>query len=232
MFLGLFVLSVSAAAWEECEPIDHSDAWEQRYGRGPDAVTTAQLRGLFESPRIVDSHAIHTDEEGASVETMTETHAVYPILPADLMATITSNERLTEFMPRLGEHSIVCHPADGLSRQRQRTEFGLLLFDLGTEYVIDVNYPSSGPDVFSSRWVLVDSLDDRMAYIYGSWYIERVELDGVPMSYVRHYVRTGLTTRVPGVRLFVERRIESEILNLFASLYEEATVQFGKVATR
>lgn len=222
--------NASLAAWENCEPIDHSGEYEDRFGRSRLARTDADLRELFENPTVIQSSAIRTDEEGAAVETLTETHAVFPVAASDMMATLTSNSMLTDFMPNLTEHEVVCRPAENVSRQRQRTDFGVLFFSLGAEYVIDVEFPFEDPDRYGSHWVLVESLDGRMAYIYGSWYFEPVVLDGAEVAYVRHYVRSGLTTRVPGVRAFVAPRLEGEITTLFNEFYAEAVRQHGRVA--
>ena len=194
------------------------------------ARTESDLRELFENPTVIDSSAIRTDEDGASVETLTETHAVFPVAAADMMATLTANATLTDFMPNLTEHEVVCRPAESVSRQRQRTDFGVLFFSLGAEYVIDVEFTFDGPDRYGTHWVLVESLDGRMAYIYGSWYFETATLDGQEVTYVRHYVRSGLTTRVPGVRAFVAPRLKSEITTLFNKFYDEAVRQHGRIA--
>jgi len=225
----MFVASL-APAWQDCDPVDHEGAYEDRFGRSELARTDEQLRALYENPTVIASSATRTDEQGARIETLTETHAVLPVAAADLMQTLTANDRLTDFMPNLSDHEVVCRPAENVSRQRQRTDFGLLFFSLGTEYVIDVHYPFSGPDRYGSHWVLVDSIDGRMAFIYGSWYFEAIELDGRPATYVRHYARTGLTTSVPGVRVFIEPRLQGEITALFDAFYEEALVRHGRIA--
>lgn len=227
----LFALTTAApAAWEDCEPMNHRGEYEDRFGRSSLARTESDLRELFENPTVIDSSAIRTDEDGASIETLTETHAVYPVAASDMMATLTANAILTDFMPNLSEHEVVCRPAENVSRQRQRTDFGVLFFSLGTEYVIDVEFPFEGPDRYGSHWVLVESLDGRMAYIYGSWYFETAMLDGEEVTYVRHYVRSGLTTRVPGVRAFVAPRLEPEITTLFNEFYAEAVRRHGRIA--
>jgi hypothetical protein len=235
--LCLLALSVSLSAPalfadEDCARVDHEGEWESRHGRAPSAENEDELRALFERPTAIEAVAERTDEAGARIETRTETHAVYPVDAAALMETLTDDETLVGFMPNLGEHEILCEFPDNVERQRQRTDFGLRVFRLGTEYIIDVQYLRDSPDTHASRWVLVDSVDGRMAYIYGSWYFESVTLDGAEATYVRHYARTGLTTRVPGVRLFVDRRLEREITNLFTVLYEEAARRFGRTALR
>ena len=186
------------------------------------------LRALLESPIVFVSAASSTREAGARVDTLTETHAVYPVHPSSMMGTLKDDAQLTGFMPNLADHEIVCTLEEGSSRQRQRTDFGVLIFSLGAEYLIDVEHVQTGPDVFASRWALVDSLDGRLGYLYGSWFFELIELDGVPMTYVRHYVRTGLTTRVPGVRAFVGSRLAPQMEGVFNALYEESVRRFRR----
>ncbi|MFW5743892.1 MAG: hypothetical protein ACOC2D_11515 [Spirochaetota bacterium] len=222
----------SLVAWEDCSPVDHAGEWEYRHERCDSARTEDELRELFENPTVIEAGATRTAEDSARIETLSETHAVFPVDAASMMQTLRSNDILTSFMPNLGDHEVVCRLSDNVERQRQRTEFGLLIFSLGTEYVIDVEYVDRGPEVYSSRWVLVESLDGRMSYLYGSWYFESIVLDGDPATYVRHYARTGLTTRAPGVRAFIERRLEGEITDLFTAFYEEASARFGRTVLR
>lgn len=221
-----------AYAWDRCVFIDHAAAWEDRHGRAPSATTQDELRALFENPTVIESAAVATDEAGASIETRTETHAVYPVSTTAMTTMLTTEEILESFMPNLGDHEVVCQLTDSIQRQRQSTDFGVLIFTLATEYVIDVETVAHDEQTFASRWVLVDSLDERMAYIYGSWYFEAVTLDGRPATYVRHYGRTGLTTRVPGVRHFIDRRLENEITNLFTVFYEATAERYGRTALR
>lgn len=216
---------------DDCVPTHTRSEFEHRFGRSPLARTAEALRALVGRPTVIESGATRTDEDGASLQTMTETHAVYPVRARSLMATLNDPDALLRFVPNLGDHEIVCVPDSSMSRQRQRVDFNVLLFELGTEYVIDVRYVDQGPDVYSSNWVLVDSPDGRMAFIYGSWYFEDIEVDGRPMAYVRHYARTGLTSRVPGLRLFVAGRLEDEITGLFEALYTETARVHGRTAS-
>lgn len=228
--LTLLVIALPVTA-DECAPTHTESQFEHRFGRSPLARTQDELRALIESPTVISSHAIRTDEDGAHLETMTETHAVYPVRARALMATLNDPDALLRFVPNLGDHEIVCLPDARMSRQRQRVDFDVLLFELGTEYVIDVRYVDQGPNAWSSNWVLVDSPDGRMAYIYGSWYFEDVVIDGRTMAYVRHYARTGLTSRVPGLRLFVAGRLSGEITSLFEALYSETARLHGRTAS-
>lgn len=222
----------SLAAWDDCSPVDHSGEWEYRHERADSARSEEQLRALVENPTVIEAAATPANEEGARVDTLTQTHAVYPVDPTSMMKTLRSNDALTSFMPNLRDHEVVCRLSERMERQRQQTDFGLLVFSLGAEYVIDVEYVDLGPDVYSSRWALVESLDGRMSYLYGSWYFESISLDGAPATYVRHYARTGLTTRVPGARGFIDRRLEGEVTHLFSVFYDEAARRFGRTVLR
>ncbi len=211
-----------AQAAEPCAPSTAGLRFESRHARLPSATSADALRSLVESPVVFARSATFTNEDGARIQTLTEAHAVYPINPAHMMAGLQDAARLTGFMPNLAEHEVVCSLDGVSSRQRQRTDFGVLVFSLGAEYLIDVLHVETGPETFASQWALVDSVDGRLGFLYGSWFFESVDVDGTPMTYVRHYVRTGLTTRVPGVRGFVNGRLESQIVGVFEALYAEA----------
>jgi hypothetical protein len=218
--------------WRSCIRLDHSDEFEYRHTRAPSARTEAQLRVLYENPTVIRSHAKPTNEKGATLETLTETHAVYPIAPEDILETLQDDDALTSFVPNLGDHEVVCKFSENYFRQRQRTDVHVLFFRLSSEYVIDVEYSSPKPRTYASRWVMVESLDNQIAYIYGSWFFQAVELDGRTVTYVRHYARSGLTTAVPGARLVIGGRIENEITNLLTAFYRETVRRNRGVAVR
>jgi hypothetical protein len=227
VFALLPLVAVGASDNEPCRPVDHD--FRDRFGRAPTARTQAQLKALFENPTFLRSGATHTDgPNDATIDILTESHVVYPIRVADVNAAFGEYQDLPSFVPNLLEHVVMCHPSPGISRQRQRTGFKLLVFSLGSDYVIDVEYVHNGPNAYSSRWVMVKSLDGRLAYLYGSWYFEAVRIDGVEATYVHHYGNTGLTTRVPGVRAFVDRRVDDGIRDVLAAVYEETVRRFGR----
>lgn len=220
-----------ASDWEACAAIEHE--YRDRFGRAPSARTDAELRSLLENPTFLHAGASHaSDDTGATVDIMTETHAVYPVRAADLNLTFGENEDLPSYMPNLSRHEVICHPTRGVSRQRQTTDFGVLVFSLGSDYIIDVEYVHTGPQAYSSRWALVESLDGRLAYLYGSWYFESVRIDGMEATYVHHFARTGLTTSVPGVRAFAGRRADDGIIDVFDAVFEETARRFGRTDGR
>ncbi len=225
----LFLVSAAAGAEDACMPSDRADEYEDRFGRSPLAASVSQLRELYQNPTVIEARVSRTTEDGASIETLTETHVVLPVAAGDFMGILKDEEAMRDAIPNLRDHEIICHLSPTRYRQRQKTEFPVLLFNLGTEYVLDLEFTSLGPDVYSSRWILVESIDGRMAYIYGSWFLEAIELDGQTVTYVRHYARTGLTTRVPGVRGFIQRRVEGEVVSLIDSVYQAAVGRSGGV---
>jgi hypothetical protein len=212
-----------------CAPPAGNADFESRFGRAPSARRPAQLAALLENPSFMHAGATRADgTNGATVDVMTESHVVFPVRVADLIQVFSEDAPMTEYMPNLAVHEVVCRPAPNVSRHRQRVDFGPIIFSLGTEYVIDVHYLVTGPEVFASRWTLVDSVDGRLAYNLGSWYFESVQIDGHDATYVRHYARTGLTTRVPGVRFFANRRAAGGVEDVLDAAYNEAVRRFGK----
>lgn len=212
-----------------CTPTAGEADFESRFGRAPSARRPDQLEVLLENPRFMHAGATRADgTNGATVDVMTESHVVFPVRVADLLEVFAEDAPMTDYMPNLAVHEVLCRPAPNVSRHRQRVDFGPIIFSLGTEYVIDVHYLETGPDVFASRWTLVDSVDGRLAYNLGSWYFESVQIDGRDATYVRHYARTGLTTRVPGVRFFANRRAAGGVKDVLDAAYKEAVRRFGK----
>lgn len=229
LILGLLSTVLIVNAEESCVPVATAADFEDRFGRAPSARSSEDLAGLLENPTLLHAGAEHTDgPNGATIDIMTETHVVYPVRVSDLARVFAEDAPLPEYMPNLAEHEIICRPAADISRTRQRIDFGPMIFSLGTEYIIDVQHLAGGPEVYANRWILVDSLDGRLAYNYGSWYYEAVEIDGQPATYVHHYARTGLTTRVPGVRFFADRRAGGGVIEVLEAAFSEATRRFGR----
>lgn len=214
---------------QPCEPVASPAEFEDRFGRAPSARTAEDLVALMENPTLLHAAAEHTDgPNDATINIMTETHVVYPVRASDLARVFAEDAPLIDYMPNLAEHEIICRPAGNVTRTRQRVDFGPIIFSLGTEYIIDVQHLAKGPDVYANRWMLVESLDGRLAYNYGSWYYESVEVAGIPATYVHHYARGGLTTRVPGVRFFANRRAGGSVIEVLEAAYAEAVRRFGR----
>ncbi|MFW5683984.1 MAG: hypothetical protein ACOC1I_03960 [Spirochaetota bacterium] len=227
--VALFARADDNEWWRTCAVPDYTGEYEYRHERATDARTQDDLRALYENPTVIRAYTESASEGGAAIETLTETHAVFPIRAESILATLQDDDTLTTFVPNLGDHEVVCRFADNHFRQRQRTDFGFLFLRFSSEYVIDVEYVDYGPGEYGSRWVLVESIDGQIAYNYGSWYFEEIMLDGRRATYVRHYARTGLTSGFPGAQLVVGGRLEGEMRNLFRVFYEETVRRYGRV---
>jgi len=226
---GILLVPASGTAAEEpCLPVAESEAdFENRFGRHQSAREESQLRRLLEAPAILEAGAARVDGPGeARIEILTDSHVVYPVAFSQFATVFGEVEAQTRYIPHLVESRIICFPSQAVIRQYQRLEIGPKALALGPEYHLDVWRKTDEEDVLAIEWLLAESLDGRLAYNYGSWYVQAVTVDDTPATYIRHYGRNGLTTRVPGVRFLADRGARGEVKTLLAALYEEVTRRY------
>ncbi len=233
MLLGIVLLALPNAAWPDtvtsgCTPSVPLHEFKYRFGLAPDHTSYPELVALIENPIPfkVEARAAGRDDPAATIIT-TETHAVYPISPDAMLRVLKDYEALPEIIPDLVVDETICEHSSGMVKQRQRTEFRILFFTFGTEYLIDAYYVLNGPEEYGGYWGMYDSVDGKLAYQYGSWYFRRITLNGRAYTYVRHYIYSGVTTRVPGLRLIAQRNARSRVVEMFDALYAESVRRYG-----
>ena len=211
-----------------CAPSVPPDELQYRFGLAPGHSSAVELVELIENPTVFvsDARAAGSDDPAATIVT-TETHAVYPIRPGSLAAILRDDDDLADIVPDLVVHETICEHSPSMIKQYQRTEFHVLFFTFGTEYLIDAYYALNGPDEYGSYWGMYESLDGKLAYQYGSWYFRSIELDGREYTYARHYIYSGVTSRVPGLRIVAQRSAGGRVVEMFDALYAEAVRRHG-----
>jgi hypothetical protein len=199
-----------------------------RFGFAPGATREEELRDLIEQPVVFRMEAVPAPS-GSDAATLitTETHAVYPVEPGAMVAVLKDESHLTDIMPDLVVHETICRHSATMIKQRQRTEFRVLFFRFGTEYLIDIHYALESENEYGSYWGMYESLDGRLSHQFGSWYFHAVEIDGQPYPYVRHFITTGVTSRVPGLRMVTERSAPGRVIAMFDAVYRETVRRYG-----
>jgi hypothetical protein len=167
--VGIILLALSAAVWgdsitSECMPSVPRHEFRYRFGFATGYTSHAELVDLIENPTpyIVEARAAGRDDPAATVIT-TETHAVYPIRPDAMFLLLQDSEALPDLIPDLVVDDTICEHSSGMIKQRQRTEFRVLFFTFGTEYLIDAHYVLNGPEEYGGYWGMYDSVDGRRA---------------------------------------------------------------------
>lgn len=230
VLLALLALpgSLSAEDAAPCAPAVPIDSFQYRFGLAGGWMPESELAALIENPTVIHADAFPAGRNDPAATIVTaETHAVYPIQPDAMARLLKDDDSLASIVPDLKIHETICEYGPDMIKQHQRAEFRVLFFSFGTEYLMDVRHALGGPDEYGSYWGMYESLDGKLAYQYGSWYFRALEIDGRPHTYVRHYIITGLTTRVPGLRLIAQRNAGAHVVQMFDALFQESVRRYG-----
>lgn len=228
LFVALGMAGVAASAWAQCSPSVPRDEFVYKFGIAPSIRSDSDLLTLLENPTVLIAEAVPAGEgDPAATVTTTETHVLYPIRAKSMAETLMDAEALTEFIPDLAIHETLCRNGSDMIKQFQRTEFNVLFFTFGTEYLIDLYYALNGPEEYGSYWGMYESLDGKLAYLFGSWYFKDVVIDGRQYAYVRHFITNGVKPRIPGLRMIISRSAGGRITEMLDSIYREAVIRYG-----
>lgn len=230
--LATIVLAVTITALPaqtECLPSIPMQDFEYRFGIVDELESDGDYLQLVENPTVIEL-GVEQAEPGdeASTVATTELHAIYPTSAAALVEVLKDDAILAEIVPDLAVHMTLCRMDGDSIKQMQRTEFNMLFLTFGTEYLIDVHYAIDRPDEFGSYWGMYDSLDGRLAYQYGSWYFADIEVGGRGYSYVRHFTKNGIVTRLPGLRMAIRRSADERVRETLNAIYREAVRRHGE----
>jgi hypothetical protein len=228
IFVVVLLLAGAASGWSQCVPSVPQADFVYRFGLADGIRSDADLLVLLENPMVITSQARATEpgDPAATIAT-TDTHVLYPIEAQSIVATLNDAESLTGFIPDLAIHETLCRNGPDMVKQFQRTEFNVLFFTFGTEYLIDVHFALNGPQEYGTYWGMYESVDGKLAYQYGSWYFKNVVIDGRQYAYVRHFTTSGVNSRIPGLRIIIERSAGDRIIEMLDAIYREAASRYG-----
>ena len=224
-----------APAWSQCPPSVPIDDLEYRFGLADTVKDDEDLLTLLDTPTVITVEAVPAPPgDPATTVATTETHVLYAIEAAAMTDVLRDAATLSEIIPDLAIHRTLCGSGSDMVKQMQRTEFNVLFFKFGTEYLIDVRYAMNGPEEYGSYWGMYESLDGKLAYQYGSWYFRNVIIEDRNYTYVRHFIINGVKSRIPGLRLIVQRSAGNRISAMLDAIYREAVSRHGNspVASR
>ena len=204
------------------------DEFIYRFGVVPGIQGDSDLLALLENPTVLTVEAVPAgDDDTAATVVTTETHALYPVDALAIVNVLKDTETLVGIIPDLAIHETLCTSGSDMRKEWQRTEFRVLFFTFGTEYLIDVHYAINGPEEYGSYWGMYESLDGKLAYQYGSWYFRNVSIRGRQYTYVRHFIRTGVNSRVPGLRMIIRSNAGKRVTTMIDAIYREAVRRYG-----
>ena len=229
VFTIVLIFMIPTLASADCVPSVPIREMEFRHGLVDGFDTEGDLRGLIEMPMFTVSEVRpNRGNDPAALVVSTDTHVLYPVAPETMFDVLKDLASLPAVVPGLEFAVNLCKQE--FTRQHQRSEVTVLLFTVGTEYVIDLYTPLEGPNEWGTYWGLSESLDGKMAYQFGSWYFRSVVIDDQEYTYVRHYLNNGFTFRVPGINSLVKRNAKDRVLAVLDSVYREAQLRESTAA--
>lgn len=228
LFVAFGIAGVATPAWSQCVPSIPMDEFVYRFGIAGNVHSDSDLLALLENPTILTVEAVPAgDDDSAATVVTTETHALYPVDALAIVNALKDAETLVGIIPDLAIHETLCTSGPDMRKELQRTEFHVLFFTFGTEYLIDVHYALNGPEEYGSYWGMYESLDGKLAYQYGSWYFRNLSIHGRRYTYVRHFIRTGVNSRVPGLRMIIRSNAGKRVTEMIDAVYREAVKRYG-----
>ncbi len=162
------------------------------------------LAALMGNPTEIES-GIESGDDAVAVASFADVHAVYEVDLEVLRDTIVDFDRYEQFVPHV-ELSDGRRIGDDPLRWMQLIEiaYGVLVFQ--AEYALDNEFVVvQDEDVrFALVFRMAESHDGRLADSFGSWFLETVDIDGRPATYVRYYSYVAFAEDMPGLRVALQ----------------------------
>lgn len=219
--LSLFLMPNVTYA-QSCErPPEMRDTWGFR------AHDLAVLASDPGEPQLVEKNirALSNSSQGA-LDARMHLHAVFREDIEDFKKAIRAIDRQEEFLPSLEASEVLCTDGRPVSyaRVRQKLAFRFLIFSREYEYIL--HYFLDGSDERGAElnvwWELAEPIDDQIVATDGSWYFERVVVDGQAYTYMAYGTHTVFREQKMGLRTAMERFGERNTAAAMRALQEKA----------
>ncbi len=219
---------VYTARGQECSPPkDARDDWE---------LTSVDVSSLAEdigNPRTIDHETEELNGEDAKLATTTDMHALYDVPLRSFEEVIRDINEHEDFVPRIEESDVICSDGKPATYARVHHDLSFKFLFFGSDYSYRVHYfiddTIEDEGVFRTWWTLEESIDGAMSEITGSWYFERVEIDGTEYTYVRYATRTHFRETVAGLKRAFQRFGARDVARMMDAMRDEAVTRAAVV---
>lgn len=209
---------------QECSPPEQArDEWNLR------AVNVSDLLDDIGNPRVIRHETQKLDREDAKLATSTDMHALYDVPLRAFEQVIRDINAHEDFVPRIVESTVVCSDADPATYARVRHDLSFKFLFFGSDYSYRVHYFIE--DMLEERealrtwWTLDESIDGDMSAITGSWYFERIDLNGTEYTYVRYATQTVFRETVFGLKGAFQRFGANDVARMMDAMRDEAVTR-------
>ncbi|TVQ40430.1 MAG: hypothetical protein EA384_03355 [Spirochaetaceae bacterium] len=198
-------------------------AWHDQHDeRTLRVAEDADYAGLLENPRVLafDAHDHPADEIYAV--SFADLHAVYPVEFEALRDTILDLGSHGDFVPRVV--SSAAEPAgDNPPKWRQHVELEFRVLVFRSDYSFETKHMvvRDKDREFALLFRMLESHDALLADSGGSWYLKRIEIDGLEHTYVRYFNHVAFGRRVFGLRFALRNFGLRDVKSVMNAYYEE-----------
>ncbi len=213
---------VASVPYSNAPLINRTNKFDTRFDR----VSNQSWREIFQNPEVVSLYLEQVPGDGSRQVTVGDVNAVFPVQAKYFFRALIDYSSYPRVSPRTvfdAERSSRSGPFQYHKRvQKVSAQF----LGFGQTYLfVTNNYETRlGKDQYGLKWNLEKSLDNKFFSLTGSWYIEGMNCDGTPCSYVRYFNRTGLNSAPP---------VPAPILRyVTATSYKNMMIQFFNKAVR
>lgn len=190
LFIFAIVVVLSPGA-QEISDESHRNIFEYKDTIAPFNTITE----LLNKPTVIQSHIEQKKEDGVkTLDNLFDTHMVSDIPISKLIYLVLDLENEQNVFPRM-IHTKDLNPLDPLYSphfQKVASHFSFGRIAQNYNYIFYKIPELRGDGSFLIKWNLHESIDDKFDYIFGSWFMKEIYLDGGNYTYVRNYVHYGM----------------------------------------
>ncbi len=196
---------VAAAATAAPEESGSFHAWLELAERRTLLIPQdADAVALVDDPSEIGFEIDADPGDDAFMAVSSDVHGVYRVSFASLAETIADLDSHEDFVPHVDSSEARQVDEDRLEwLQHVELSFGFLFFNVDYAFENRHVVMQLDDDRFALVFRMNETYDDLVADIYGSWYLERLVVDGDEYVYVRYFNHVVFGRRVTGLRFAV-----------------------------
>ena len=194
-----------------------------------DCPATGSFQSLNLTAQKIEARIEEVENGQDNILLLTDYHAVFPLPLEQLVPVFLDHENEDRVYPRIKESRDLSPNAGLLDPHFQEVRTSFTFLGIGQKYhYILYRVPHwYGDDSFMLNWALVHSVDGKYYELYGSWYLEEFQREGKRHTYLRNFVRTGLTDPPSIVKTVTGLFATNSVRNFFEAVYDAAVEQNG-----
>lgn len=191
----------------------------------PLAEPSRELQPLLLEPEVIE---LSTVREGlrpqSTLAIYGDVHGLYPVPRSAFLSVLEDIDAYHEFVPNMAESELVRQISDTEALHRTLLRFRIVFFRADFDTVSRTRTEELGPSSTAVHIFFEESLDGRISYMEGSWFLETVLLGGREHTYARYRLWTEYADPVFGqaqaTRSFGSRQL-GELLDAYGQRAQE-----------